>query len=109
MIAAALLTQIPKALMSSETTQTNDITADRATVRNALNLRRHSLIGIVGTADSKRALVRAPGGDIQTLHVGDKLHPGTITAIADDGVVIMTAFGPRKITLPEPSKSRAAA
>jgi Tfp pilus assembly protein PilP len=88
---------------------TNPVTAKLATIIAALNLRRRNLIGIVGGADMRRALIRHADGAVQTLRVGDALDGGTITAISDSEVMINTRRGPARIGLPEPKTPAAAA
>lgn len=85
------------------TETTNPTVAKHATEIGALTLNKRTLIGIVGTTENKRVLVRFPGGRIDTLTVGDKLKPGKITAISDDAVMIGTASGSQKLTLPKRS------
>ena len=91
------------------TTQTNPIVAENATERSALDLNKPSLIGIVGTAENRRVLIRHPRGKIETLTLGDTLAPGTIIAISEDAVMISTPLGSRKLTLPKPTAARRAA
>lgn len=54
-----------------------------ATIENAVNLRRISLIGIAGRSGSRRALVRLPNGRISTVRVGDSLDGGRVAAIGE--------------------------
>ncbi|MDU8912879.1 hypothetical protein [Aestuariicoccus sp. MJ-SS9] len=54
-----------------------------ATVRNAINLRRLNLIGVYGTASSRRALVRLANGRYQKVEVGDRIDGGRVTAIGE--------------------------
>lgn len=82
------------------TEETNATVAGYATQPGAINLHKRTLIGIVGTAEERRILVRFPGGRIETLKLGDRLSPGKITAISDDAVMIGTATGSEKLTLP---------
>ena len=55
--------------------------ARQATVKNALNLGRMTLIGVYGTANNRQALVREPGGRMVRIKVGDRLDGGRVTAI----------------------------
>lgn len=54
-----------------------------ATVRNAINLNKISLIGVYGTPAQRRALVRLPNGKYQKVKVGDRLDGGRVAAIGD--------------------------
>jgi hypothetical protein len=58
--------------------------ARAATERNQISLRRVNLIGVYGSPDSRRALVRLPNGRYQKVKVGDKLDGGQVAAIGDD-------------------------
>ncbi|WP_420013741.1 hypothetical protein [Tateyamaria sp.] len=89
--------------------ETNLITADLATIRSALRLNKLALIGIVGTPDERRALIRHAGGDIETLSVGGTLGRGTITAISEDAVMINGTRGPTRLMIPEAQRPAAAA
>ncbi|MDR9395466.1 MAG: hypothetical protein RI571_14315 [Roseovarius sp.] len=58
--------------------------ARRATERNAMRLRRLNLIGVYGTPNSRRALVRLSNGRYRKVQVGDRLDGGRVSAIDDD-------------------------
>ena len=55
--------------------------ARRATVPNAINLRRVNLIGVYGTPSARRALVRLPSGRYVKVSVGDRVDGGKVSAI----------------------------
>ncbi len=57
--------------------------ARRATLDNAINLRRINLIGVYGTPSNRRALIRLPSGRYQKVKVGDRVDGGKIVAIGD--------------------------
>lgn len=57
--------------------------AQSATVRNAINLNKISLIGVYGTPAQRRALVRLPNGKYKKVKVGDQLDGGRVAAIGD--------------------------
>ncbi|WP_299934836.1 hypothetical protein [uncultured Pelagimonas sp.] len=57
--------------------------AQSATVRNAINLKKISLIGVYGTPAARRALVRLPNGKYKKVKVGDRLDGGRVAAIGD--------------------------
>ncbi|MDU9002722.1 hypothetical protein [Sedimentitalea todarodis] len=57
--------------------------ARRATLDNAINLRRINLIGVYGTPANRRALVRLPSGRYKKVKVGDRVDGGKIVAIGD--------------------------
>ena len=81
----------------------NPTIAKHATEVGAINLNKRTLIGIVGTAEMRRMLVRFPGGKIDTLTLGDTLESGYITAISEDAVMIDTPSGAQKLTMPRRS------
>lgn len=56
--------------------------ATRATTENALNLREINLIGIYGTSNARRALVRLKNGRYVKVEVGDSLDGGKVTSIS---------------------------
>ncbi|MFN7003164.1 MAG: hypothetical protein ACK4NW_06985 [Roseinatronobacter sp.] len=57
--------------------------AREATQARAINLRQVNLIGVMGTASNRRALVRLSNGRVVTVRVGDSLDSGQVTAISD--------------------------
>ena len=57
--------------------------AKSATVKNAINLRGVSLIGVYGKPSSRRALVRLSNGRYQKVQVGDRIDGGRVSAIGD--------------------------
>ncbi len=74
--------------------------ARSATVRNAINLGRINLIGVYGTPNNRRALVRLANGKYQKVKVGDRLDGGRVAAIGDDE--LRYSKGSRTITLDMP-------
>lgn len=58
--------------------------AKQATVPNGINLRKVNLIGVYGTANDRRALVRLANGRYIKVKVGDKVDGGTVAAIGED-------------------------
>ncbi|MEM7733347.1 MAG: hypothetical protein AAF280_11265 [Pseudomonadota bacterium] len=57
--------------------------ARAATERNQISLRRLNLIGVYGSDNNRRALVRLPNGRYQKVEVGDRLDGGQVAAIGD--------------------------
>lgn len=57
--------------------------ARSATEINAINLRNVNLIGVYGSPQSRRALVRLSNGRYQKVQVGDRLDGGQVSAIGD--------------------------
>jgi Tfp pilus assembly protein PilP len=91
----------------SETT--NAITADAATLKGVFPLHSLQLIGVFGTPESRRALLRQPGGEIEQVEVGAALRQGKVVAIDEDAVILSSARGTRKLAMPGPAKPRVAA
>ena len=57
--------------------------ARQATQKNAINLRKINLIGVYGSPNSRRALVRLGNGRYKKVQVGDRLDGGQVAAIGD--------------------------
>ncbi|WP_425098794.1 hypothetical protein [Tropicibacter sp. S64] len=57
--------------------------ARNATVSNAINLSKVSLIGIYGTPSNRRALIRLPSGSYKKVKVGDSIDGGRVAAIGE--------------------------
>ncbi|MFC7703330.1 hypothetical protein ACFQXB_03870 [Plastorhodobacter daqingensis] len=57
--------------------------AQQATVTRAINLRQDNLIGIYGSAQNRRALVRTSNGRMLQLRVGDRYDGGQVAAIQE--------------------------
>jgi type IV pilus biogenesis protein PilP len=76
---------------------TGSAVAQNATLENAMNLRDVNLIGIYGSSNDRRALVRLGNGRYVRLTVGDQLDGGRVTAISA-GALSYTKRG-RAITL----------
>ncbi len=55
--------------------------AKQATIRNALDLGEVSLIGVYGSSNNRRALVRMSTGRFVKVEVGDRLNGGKVAAI----------------------------
>ncbi len=60
--------------------------ARAATIENGINLGGVSLIGIFGTANARRALVRLPQGRYVQVKRGDKVRGWTVSAISENNV-----------------------
>ncbi len=74
--------------------------ARQATVKNAVALNRVSLIGVYGTSNQRRALVRLPSGRYVKVKVGDRLDGGRVAAI--DQSQLRYSKGGRNVTLKMP-------
>ena len=57
-----------------------------ATERNAIRLRDVNLIGVTGTPNDRRALVRLPSGRFVRVGVGDRLDGGRVAAIGENSL-----------------------
>ena len=79
---------------------TNTATAEFATQISALPLHNLQLIGVFGTQEERRALLRNPDGTFRTVGVGDRLRQGTVAAIDTDTVILSKGTGTRRLTIP---------
>ncbi|MBY6139181.1 hypothetical protein KUV26_06980 [Leisingera daeponensis] len=75
--------------------------ARRATVNNALNLRKLNLIGVFGTASNRRALVRLPSGRYKKVQVGDRIDGGRVIAIGESQLQYQKGGRNRTLTMPK--------
>lgn len=75
--------------------------ARRATESDVLNLHRINLVGVYGSTEDRRALVRLKSGKYVKLKVGDRLDGGRVAAIGDDRLIY--SKGARSLTLQMPS------
>ena len=57
--------------------------ARQATIQNAINLNKINLIGVYGTSNNRRALVRLANGRYRKVQVGDRIDGGKVAAIDD--------------------------
>ncbi|SMR71778.1 hypothetical protein SAMN04488030_1112 [Aliiroseovarius halocynthiae] len=71
--------------------------AKQATIKNAINLRKVSLIGIYGSASSRRALVRMPSGRYVKVGVGSRLDGGKVVSISTTKLIYQK--GRKTVTL----------
>ncbi|NSY37665.1 hypothetical protein [Leisingera sp. ANG59] len=75
--------------------------ARRATVNNAINLRKLNLIGVYGTAANRRALVRLPSGRYKKVQVGDRIDGGRVIAIGESQLQYQKGGRNRTLTMPK--------
>ena len=74
--------------------------AKAATEKNAINLGQVNLIGVYGTPQSRRALIRLANGRFQKVKVGDRVDGGRVVAISDGELRYQK--GGRNVTLKMP-------
>lgn len=74
--------------------------ARQATIENAMRLNSINLIGVYGTPNSRRALVRLASGRYVKLEVGDRVDGGRVAAIGESS--LQYTKGGRSITLEMP-------
>lgn len=92
-IAASAATTRPKIPSAASVART-------ATQKNVLNLSRVNLIGIYGSASSRRALVRLSNGRYIKVKVGDRLDGGRVTSLSTSRLTYQK--GNRTVTLDAP-------
>jgi len=96
-------------MLEQENKKTNATTANLATISNALATGGMTLIGVFGTVEEKHALLRAAGGKIHRVSVGDTVSQNTVVAIAEDAVILAGMTGQRKLSMPAPMRQPKAA
>ena len=73
----------PAAATVTPSIPTTASVARQATIKNAINLNKISLIGVYGTTSNRRALVRMANGRYKKVQVGDRIDGGKVAAIGD--------------------------
>ena len=76
-------TPVPVAQVLTPSLPSRASVARQATQKNAINLRKINLIGVYGSPNSRRALVRLGNGRYKKVQVGDRLDGGQVAAIGD--------------------------
>lgn len=79
----------------------NPSIAKQATIKRAINLNRINLLGVFGTSASRSALVRMPGGRVQTVKVGDRLDGGQVAAIGENTLYYVKGGRNIQLTVPQ--------
>lgn len=85
---------------SAPTIPTTASVARQATIENAMPLNRINLIGVYGTPNSRRALLRLASGRYVKVEVGDRVDGGRVAAIGETS--LQYTRGGRNITLDMP-------
>lgn len=96
-------------MLEQEDKKTNATTANLATISNALAMGGMTLIGVFGTVEEKHALLRAAGGKIHRVSVGDTVSQHRVVAIAQDAVILSGVTGQRKLSMPAATRRPKAA
>lgn len=91
---------VPRSERANPTGPISKTVARRATVSNALALNKVSLIGVYGTSNDRRALVRLPSGRYEKVKVGSRLDGGRVVGIGQSEVLYKK--GNRNISLKMP-------
>ncbi|WP_068114607.1 hypothetical protein [Tropicimonas marinistellae] len=91
---------VPNRYKANPTGPTPAAVARRATLENAVALNRVSLIGVYGTSNERRALVRLPSGKYLKVKVGDRLDGGRVATISASE--LKYSKGGRSVTLKMP-------
>lgn len=66
--------------------RTNNTVAKRATIDNAINLSKVNLLGVTGSPNKRRALVRLSNGRVVTVGIGDRLDGGRVSSIGESSL-----------------------
>ena len=80
---ATVATAVPRNQTIAPAAPTRASVARLATTKNAINLRRTSLIGVYGSSSNRRALVRLPSGRYLKVKVGQRMDGGKVAAIGE--------------------------
>lgn len=81
-------------------TKTPDHVAQLATLSAKAPLRGLMLLGIFGSVDTPKAMIRQTSGRIHTVSVGDQLSGRTVQAIGDDSVYLRRASSLYQLRMP---------
>ena len=73
----------------------------RATVENALSMRRLTLMGVFGAEGARRALLRLPSGRFEKVKVGDRIDGGRVASIGDGRVIYVRGGRNYAIDMPQ--------
>lgn len=98
---SASLAAVAPAAQAAPALPTTASVARQATLENAMRLDRLNLIGVYGTSEDRRALVRTPSGRYLKLQVGDRLDGGRVAAIGEAS--LRYTKGSRNIVLEVPN------
>ncbi len=74
--------------------------AREATIENGINLRKTSLIGIIGTNDARRAIIRLSGGRFVRVQLGESFSGWRVVAINETSVRIQKGRREEILRLP---------
>jgi hypothetical protein len=74
--------------------------AAAATEKNKLQLRDLSLIGVFGTSNDRRALVRHASGRIERVRPGERLNGRQVIAIDGNALLLRAGRGTRRLEMP---------
>lgn len=74
--------------------------AQAATFQDVMQMRQINLIGIFGTPNDRRALVRLGNGRLVRVSVGDRLDGGQVTAIGDNALNIVRRGRTETLVIP---------
>jgi len=75
--------------------------AKQATIKNAINLGTINLIGVSGTPNARRALLRLSSGRFVRVKIGDRVDGGKVAAIGIDSLSYVKSGRNRVLKVPE--------
>ncbi len=78
---------------------------DLATIPDVFTLDGLALLGVFGTEDAMRALVRHANGRIRKVAVGDRLAGGRVVAVLDHLIVANRLGETRTLRMPTPRRT----
>lgn len=85
--------------MATPETETPSIVAEHATQQ--AHLPNTALLGVFGTTEAPRALIRLPQGKTRTVSVGDTVAGGKVEAISDDRIVLSRMGSQQILRMPQ--------
>ncbi len=91
---------VPRTSRVAPTGPVTNTVARAATDTNAISLGQVSLVGVFGTSNNRRALVRMPNGRFQKVSIGDRVDGGRVAAITSS--TLRYVKGGRTVTIQMP-------
>ena len=78
----------------------NEKVAAAATRKGEIRLDQLVLIGVFGTEEERRAMVRHASGRIETVTMGGRVGGRRVVAIDTDAVLLQTSSGTTRLAMP---------
>ena len=98
-VRAAEVDDEPELIAAASGGSTTASVASNATISRGMDLRRTTLIGVIGAGPASRGLIRLRNGRIVTVRLGDKIDGGTITSIGNSRVTYVKSGRPFELKM----------